>query len=799
MELQIRKRNGTLTDYEGDKIIKAIENAMTDVEILDTNVSEDIESEIYDLVSNDEEHIYSVEDISDIVERSLMEKGFYTAAKEYILFRHMKSKERETETAYQFLSKDFLSQYKHKNSPMPPLGNFVYYRTYSRWLPDKKRREYWWETVARVCEFSAELELNALKKVKQIDDSDINRLRQETEKMYDMIFNLKLFPSGRTLFTGGGPASKAHPLSNFNCSFVKIDSFEKFSELFAVLMVGTGVGLSVKKELIAMLPQINLDIEVIHKDYEPVPKKERKEYTEFKMMSHNIIEIEIGDSKFSWSQAMKYYFDILTKKQYSDIKFVMINYDNVRGAGERLKTFGGYSSGHEAIKKMFDKINKLFYSKRSNQKNKLYRVNSLDCVDIATIIAENVISGGVRRSALIVFCDQDDEDVIKAKNNLYYQDETGNWVSNTKILHRSLSNNTILYEKKPSREKLHEHFQTLKVSAEPGLGNFEAMKKRREDAEGANPCFEVILRDRGVCNLTEINLMGFVKDGQYNTKEMIEAQRFSAKMGYRLATVDLEIHEWDLVSKEDMLTGCSITGVMDFMNATNISKIEMQNILKRLRETARQEVDSLAQKFKTNPSKLVTVLKPSGTISQLPVVSSGMHFSHSPYYIRRVRINAKDPLCQFMKDSGFPWNPEVGQSMEEHTTAVFDFPVKAPEGRTKYDVSAIEQLEYYKMFMQYYVDGNASNTIHVREHEWEDVEQWIWDNWDEFVGVSFLSLDDSFYQLLPYESITEEHYNKLKENLPDFNPELLRKYEVEQMDDDDLIDDECASGACGIR
>ena len=482
----IKKRNGSLIHYDGEKIIRAIQGSMKDAGIDKKHIPVIIEKKIFELIQNSDK-VYSVESISDIVEVSLMEHGCYEAAKEYILYRYTRSKERDTDPEYKYLSKEFISKYKHRPSPMPPLGNFVYYRTYSRWLSDKKRREYWWETVARVCEFSADLEMTALKKVRPVDNNDLSRLRIEAETMFDLIFNLKLFPSGRTLFTGGGPASKAYPLSNFNCSFVTIDSFDKFAEIFAVLMVGTGAGISVKDKFVSKLPVVNLSVEAVHKDYEPIPKNERKEYTELKMLSRNIMEIVVGDSKFAWSQAMRHYFDILTKKQYSDIQFIMINYNNVRGAGERLKTFGGFSSGHEAIKQMFDKINKLVYSKKALQKTNWYKPTSIDCVDIATIIAENVISGGVRRSALIVFCDQDDEDVITAKNNLYYQDEDGNWVSNNKILHRSLSNNTILYENKPSREELHNHFEILKVSGEPGLGNLEAMKKRREDAEGANP------------------------------------------------------------------------------------------------------------------------------------------------------------------------------------------------------------------------------------------------------------------------------------------------------------------------
>lgn len=291
--------------------------------------------------------------------------------------------------------------------------------------------------------------------------------------------------------------------------------------------------------------------------------------------------------------------------------------------------------------------------------------------------------------------------------------------------------------------------------------------------------------------------MGFVKkDGSFDLDEMKKAQRLSAKIGYRMASMELDIHEWDLRNKEDMLTGCSLTGVMDFKNATKISDEGFKELLVLLRSTAQDEANRLARLFELNPPKLVTTNKPSGTISQLPTVSSGVHFSHSPYYIRRVRINAKDPLAQAMVDSGFKWQPETGQTVEEHKTKVFEFPVKAPEGRTKYDVSAIEQLELYKTIMTHYVDHNASNTIHVRPDEWDDVEQWIWDNWDDFVGVSFLSLDDSFYQLMPYESITKEEYEKMLAETPVFDPDQLSKYETFEEYE---LDADCDTGACPVR
>lgn len=308
-----------------------------------------------------------------------------------------------------------------------------------------------------------------------------------------------------------------------------------------------------------------------------------------------------------------------------------------------------------------------------------------------------------------------------------------------------------------------------------------------------------MLRDRGICNLTEVNLMGFVnEDGTYDKKEMLEAQKHSARIGYRMASIELELHEWDLVNREDRLTGCSLTGVMDFRNATGISDEEFIKLLKELRKVARDNAFELADELQLNRPKLVTTVKPSGTISQLPTVSSGVHFSHSPYFLRRVRVSAKDPIALALEDAGFTWHPEVGQSIEDHKTKVFEFPVKAPEGRTKYDVSAIEQLELYKMIMKNYVDHNASNTIHVKNEEWKDVEQWVYDNWDDIVGVTFLSLDDSFYQLMPYEAISANQYEELLKQQPKFIPSSLRKFETFE-EEFDILDPDCDSGVCPVR
>lgn len=293
--------------------------------------------------------------------------------------------------------------------------------------------------------------------------------------------------------------------------------------------------------------------------------------------------------------------------------------------------------------------------------------------------------------------------------------------------------------------------------------------------------------------------MGFVnEDGTFNRKLMLKAQGYSALIGYRMATIELELHEWNNANADDRLIGVSLTGVMDFVNATGIDEDELKELLQELREVAHNSANHLADFLGLKRPTLHTTNKPSGTISQLPTVSSGVHFSHSPYYIRRVRVNANDPVALALVEDGFEWKPEVGQTIENHTTKVFEFPIKAPEGRTKYDVSALEQLELYKLIMENYVDHNASNTIHVRDNEWEDVKKWVYENWDSLVGVTFMSLDDSFYDLLPYEAIDKETYDIMVERAPKFKPETIYKHE--KFDEEfDILDSDCDSGVCPIR
>ncbi len=301
-----------------------------------------------------------------------------------------------------------------------------------------------------------------------------------------------------------------------------------------------------------------------------------------------------------------------------------------------------------------------------------------------------------------------------------------------------------------------------------------------------------------MCNLTSNNAMAFVKNGILDRESFLESQRLSARMGIRTTCVDFELHTWDTVQKEDRLLGCSLMGWQDMINATNMSKQDEALLWQELRQVAKNEADKYAEELNIPKPLLVTTFKPDGSIAQLPTVSSGIHFAHSPFFIRRVRINSSDPIVKVCEELGYPIKPENGEYWETCNTKVVEFPVKAPMGKTKYDVTAIEQLEIYKASMQNYVDHNCSITVHAREHEWSLIEQWMWDNWDEVVGVSFLSLDDNFYPLLPYEAIDEEEYNKRVLEMKPFVPSLISKYEVEEMELDSGSSD-CASGQCPVK
>ncbi|MPM36892.1 Adenosylcobalamin-dependent ribonucleoside-triphosphate reductase [bioreactor metagenome] len=680
------------------------------------------------------------------------------------------------------LTNEFIKKYEAEN-PMMPLGSFVYYRTYSRWLPEKGRRETWLETVRRAVEYNCSL--------------DKNTSKEEAEALFDNIYNLRSFLSGRTFWIGGTEAVHQHPLANFNCSGIVINKFEKLHELFYALMVGTGAGFRILEEDVEYLPTVRR-INTVHKDYQPRKKAYRQENTSIKFKRQNTqAVIHIGDSKEGWCTSLQLFLDIVSKREYDSITEVIFEYDSIRPKGERLKKFGGTASGHAPLVELFTKFTAILNARVSEAKFR-EKLHAIDLLDFANIIASIVVVGGVRRSAEIGMFGAEQTDCIQAKNNLYTQDAEGNWVINKAVAHRSLSNNTIIHWKKPDREFWNWQFAQMRFSGEPAFYNGEQALRRNSNFKLTNPCGEVLLDDQQTCNLVTNNVMAFVdENGNLDKEALLKAQYLNARASYRLTLVELELPDWNYKLHRDRLLGVSLTGWQDMVNAIGMTKEEQRVLLRELRQSARNGADSLAEELGLNKSLLVTTLKPEGTLSLLPTVSSGLHFSHAPYYIRRIRINAHDPLAKVCMMLGYSVQPEVGQDWATATTLVIEFPVKSPDGRTKYDVSAIEQLEIYKMFMEEYVDHNASITVSVRPHEWELVEEWMYENWDSCIGISFLALDDSYFQLMPYEAITEDEYNKRISEMKPFNPELLKKFE--NGEEHELETSECVGGVCPIK
>ena len=780
--MNVKKRSGTVVPFDAGFIQRAITLAAAAAGEHDEGAIERVtEAVTAKLAARGEDTIY-IECIQDTVEETLLEQQLYHTARAYIRYRIEKQKERSRSKEEEgLLSREFLSPYKHAPNPMGQLGAFVYTRTYSRFLPRLGRREFWWETVRRAVEYNCSLAPTP---------------REEAEKLFDNIYHMRQFLSGRTLWVGGTPVAEMYPMANYNCAFTVIDSFTAYHDLFYLLMVGSGVGVRVLQSDADKLPPVRTDLEILHKSYDPVPPYARLEYTDL-TFAHDTATLTVGDSKEGWAQALTHYFDLLSNREYRKIHRLIVVYDSIRPKGEKLRTFGGTASGYGSMMSMLDKIHKVVAAAGKREGTVWTALRPIDLLDIANIIGENVVSGGVRRTSEIGLIDADDQACIQAKSNLYRQ-VRGHWEIDKSIAHRQMSNNSIYYRHKPTREKLHWHLQQMRYSGEPGWINEEAGAKRRPNFNGCNPCGEILLDSNGLCNLTTVNVMAFVRDGKLDRKALLEAQRLSVRAGYRMTCRELELFRWNAVQQRDRLLGCSLTGWQDMVNATGLDRDAQIALLEELRETAHTAAKSIAARLGGNEPLLVTTLKPEGTLSLLPTVASGVHYSHAPYYIRRVRITAADPLCKVCEDLGYPVLPEVGQDPDDPITKVVEFPVKAPEGRVKADVSAIEQLETYKMFMQHYVDHNCSITVHVRENEWDAVEQWVWDNWDDVVALSFLSYDDSFYELMPYEAITQAEYERRLSEMKPFNPSLLSRYEQEETELD-IGDSECVNGVCPVR
>ncbi|MDQ0270762.1 ribonucleoside-triphosphate reductase, adenosylcobalamin-dependent [Cytobacillus purgationiresistens] len=749
------------------------------------------------------------------------------------------------------LTDDFIDKYPDFPSHMNALGTFVYYRTYSRFLPQKGRRETWKETVRRATDYNVGLGVKHMEKIGYAVDYDA--FRKEAEALFDSMFNLRQFLSGRTLWVGGadGGVAEKYPLANFNCSFVNIRSWSDLGDLFYLLLVGTGVGFKCTKEFAAELAPIRTNFTLYNESYDPVAKHERIEHTETREISDTTLEIVVGDSKEGWVEALRYFFAILTDKGSDDYTQIIINYDSVRPNGERLNTFGGTASGPEPLMEMFEGIERVLKNEIDPNLDVLEtidgiysKVRPVHILDIGNLIGNNVVVGGVRRTAEIFLMDADDYESIFAKygiNGVWNEQQHRKIIEKVRALglrdivrmleslpindpnarplhHRRMSNNSIAFTEKPSEAMLDLVFEMMQMEGEPGFVNLEEARRRRPNAEGLNPCVEIILDSYGVCNLTTVNMAGFVEDGNLNVEKLKEAQRLSARAGLRMTLAELELPHWNAIQQRDRLLGTSLTGVKDALAMVNIPDVWQapldyeKALLQTLKIIARKEADNYAKELRVSSPLLVTTVKPEGTISQVAGgVSSGLHWSHSPYYIRRIRINAADPLAKAVQSIGWPVFAEVGTAghndeaelakpeiIAQARTLVIEFPIASGATKTKDDVYVPEQFDTYFRFQRHYTEHNSSNTIHVRPDEWGKAQDIVYDGWDDFVGVSFLAYDGGTYRLAPYEAITKERYEEMVAKLAEFDPSILQRFETGEDGDLDGMGG-CEGGVCPIR
>lgn len=593
-------------------------------------------------------------------------------------------------------------------------SSFIAKSRYCRFIPELGRRESWEETVARYFNFM-EKHLQ-----KHHNYTLTNELRSELESA---VINLEIMPSMRSLMTAGEALERSN-IAGYNCAFTTVDDPKAFDEAMMILLCGTGVGFSVERQDVAKLPEI----------------------PETLFPSNTVVVV--SDSKEGWAKALRQVIALLYAGE-------MPKWDvsKVRPAGARLKTFGGRASGAEPLVELF----KFVTAKFKNAAGR--KLNSIECHDIMCKIGEVVVVGGVRRSAMISLSNLSDERMRVAKAGAWWE-QTG---------YRALANNSVCYTEKPEMGAFMHEWNALyeSKSGERGIFNREASEKkvasigRRETghAWGTNPCSEIILRPQQFCNLSECIVRE--NDTEESLTRKIELCTILGTFQATLTKFPYLRKVWVTNTEQERLLGVSMTGIMD-SKLTSINSIELEGLLQRLRAASVEANKKMAEAIGIPQSAAITCVKPSGTVSQLVDSASGIHHRHSPYYIRRVRGDVKDPLTQYMISKGVQYEPCV---MKPDTTVVFSFPKKSPEGSTtRNDVTAMEHLELWLTYQRHFCEHKPSITVSVKEDEWMEVGAFVWKHFDELSGVSFLPMDGGSYRQAPYEEISKEEYEVMFEN-----------------------------------
>ena len=732
----IIKRDKSKVSFDPKKIARAVEKAMIAAGEFKVGapeaITDAIEKKLLAQKGSEPAFVPTVEGVQDLVEAELMLQKFPTTAKAYILYRAERSRMRATRGEVPEHVRELAEESK-KYFRENHLGEFIYLRTYAKWIESEGRRETWVETTNRYVNFMKE-----------------NLGDKLTEKEYaevrEGILKQEIMPSMRLMQFAGEPVRKCNTCA-YNCSFIAPSKLEDFAEIMYLSMQGVGVGFSVESQNIEKLPQI-------------------KKQTKGKILKH-----VVGDSKEGWGDALT--LGLKTWYAGRDVEF---DYSEVRPAGARLKTMGGKASGPEPLRALLD------FTREKILKRQGRRLRSIDAHDIICKIGECVVAGGVRRTAMISLSDLDDAEIRDAKKGQFFLSDP----------HRSVANNSAVYETKPSNTELMQEWVALMTSGSGERGIFNrgsignTLPDRRKayfkkqgfiDREGVvtgpigtNPCGEILLQSKQFCNLSEV----IARAGD-TREDLLRKARLAAILGTYQSTLTKFRYiskDWSKHCDEEHLLGVSVTGQWDSDEARKPEN------MRAMRDTAIETNVLYAKRLGIKPSTCVTAVKPSGTVSQTFNCSSGIHPRHSKYYIRRVRISATDSLFKMLKDQGVPYSPEVGQTDGTATTYVIEFPIEAPGGSIfKDDLTALDQLEYWKTVKLNYTEHNPSATISVGEDEWIGVVDWLQRNWDIIGGLSFLPRSEHVYRLAPYETIDKKRYEELVANFPKVDYAKLVVYE----------------------
>jgi len=628
-----------------------------------------------------------------------------------------------------------------------PYQEFIHLSRYSRWLEEEGRRETWEETVNRYFNYFD----------KHLKENTKCKLDKDTrEELRQAVLNQEVMPSMRSLMTAGEALDRDNT-AGYNCSYVAVNRVRAFDEILYILMCGTGVGFSVERQYVDKLPTI------------------AEEFTD------SDTTIVVQDSKAGWAKAYKELISLLIGGQIP-----RWDLSKIRPAGARLKTFGGRASGPKPLDDLFR------FSVDTFRRAAGRKLTSIECHDLVCKVAEVVVVGGVRRSALISLSNLTDERMRDAKTGAW-------WEANPQ---RALANNSVVYKEKPEIGTFMEEWVSLykSKSGERGIFNRDACQKTvaklgdRRDASyefGTNPCSEIILRDREFCNLTEVIVRP--NDTMETLARKVRLASILGTWQASLTNFPYLSSEWKKNCEEEALLGVSLTGILDNTMMRDLHGLKAN--LSNLKEMAIKTNAEWAKKLGINPAAAITCIKPSGTVSQLTDAASGIHPRHNEYYIRTVRADRKDPLCQMMIDKGFVHEPCV---MKPDSVMVFSFPMKAEGSVTRNDMTAIEHLELWLAYQRHWCEHKPSITVSIREDEWMEVGAWVYKHFDEISGISFLPLDLGSYRQAPYQDCSKQEYEALLEKMPkNIDWSDLKKWEKT----DNTVGTQqfaCSAGACEL-